>query len=77
MKTKIINILNEIRPEFDFSSGNDFISQGMLDSFDTIRLVVELDREFGISIDGMDIVSSNFKNVDTILELLIKNGAKS
>jgi acyl carrier protein len=76
MKKRIIKILNDIRPEFDFSSGDDFINQGMLDSFDTVRLVVELDEEFGISIDGVDIVPDNFKNVDTISRLLIRNGAK-
>jgi acyl carrier protein len=76
MEDRIIKILNEIRPEFDFSNGNDFISYGMLDSFDIIRLVVELDKEFGISIDGIDIVPDNFKNVTSISRLLIKNGAK-
>lgn len=76
MEKRIIRILNDIRPEFDFSIGTDFINQGMLDSFDTIRLVVELDKEFGISIDGIDIVPNNFRNVSSISRLLIKNGAK-
>lgn len=76
MENRIIKILNEIRPEFEFTSGNDFISQGMLDSFDTIRLVVELDKEFGISIDGIDIIPDNFRNISSISKLLIKNGAK-
>jgi len=76
MKSQIIEILNGIRPEFDFGTETGFISQGMLDSFDLISLVTELDETFGISIDGTDILPENFETVDTIEALLIKNGAK-
>jgi len=77
MKSRIIKILNDIRPEFDFYADTDFIEQGMLDSFDTIRLVVELDKEFGVSIDGTDIIPDNFRNINSISNVLLKNGAKS
>ena len=77
MKEKIINILTELRPEFDFSVENiDFIGEGMLDSFDMVALVSELDSQFGISIDGLDIVPENFSSVDAIVTLLKKNGAE-
>ena len=52
MKEKIIEILTELRPEFDFTEEVDFIEEGMLDSFDIVNLVTELDSTFGISIDG-------------------------
>ena len=77
MKDRIINILTELRPEFDFTQeGVDFIEDGMLDSFDLITLVSELDSTFGISIDGVDILPENFCSVDAIANLLVKNGAK-
>lgn len=77
MKEQIIKILNELRPEFDFSQeGVDFIEEGMLDSFDMVNLVSELDATFGISIDGVDILPENFGTVDSIASLLVKNGAK-
>ena len=45
MKEQIIKILNGLRPEFDFGQeGVDFIEEGMLDSFDIVALVSELDR---------------------------------
>lgn len=71
---KIISILSEIRPEFDFTQSQDFINDGLLDSFDIVALVTELDEKFSISIDGVDIVPENFKNVETIKSLLIKKG---
>lgn len=69
-------ILNEIRPEFDFAGSQNFIEDGMLDSFDMMMLVSELDKNFAISIEGTDITPENFKNVQTIESLLVKNGVK-
>lgn len=77
MKEQIIKILTELRPEFDFTQeGVNFIEEGMLDSFDMVNLVSELDSTFGISIDGVDILPENFSTVDAIEALLVKNGAK-
>ena len=73
---KIITILTEIRPEFDFTKSQDFINDGLLDSFDMITLVTELDRFFSISIDGVDIVPDNFLNLGTIKNLLSKKGVE-
>jgi acyl carrier protein len=75
MKT-VAEILKEIRPEFDFTSSSDFIADGMLDSFDVVTLVAALDKNFGISIQGVDIVPDHFKNLETIAALLRKNGVK-
>lgn len=75
MKEKVLEILANLRPEFDFTEDVDFIEQGMLDSFDVVTLVSDLDSTFGISIDGVDIVPENFSSVDSIVNLLKKNGA--
>lgn len=71
---KIVAILSGIRPEFDFTQSQNFIDDGYLDSFDVVTLVTELDETFGISIDGVDIVPDNFKNVQSIKALLQKKG---
>ncbi|MBO5407306.1 MAG: acyl carrier protein [Bacteroidales bacterium] len=77
MKKQIIKILTELRPEFDFSQESvDFIEEGMLDSFDMVNLVNELDTTYCISIDGVDILPENFSTVEAILKLLEKNGVK-
>ena len=76
MKEKVLEILSNIRPEFDFTEDVNFIEDGMLDSFDVVTLVSDLDTTFGISIDGVDIVPENFSSVDAIINLLKKNGAQ-
>lgn len=74
MNEKILNILKGIRPEFDFNGVEDFFEEGMLDSFDLVTLVSELDKVFGTHIDGVDIIPENFMNVSAIENLLKKNG---
>jgi acyl carrier protein len=76
MKQKIVRILTELRPEFDFNQEFDFIENGMLDSFDVISLVTTLDETFGISIDGADVLPENFSSIERIIALLGKNGVK-
>lgn len=76
MRDRIIKILNEVRPEFDFGTETNFISKGMLDSFDLVTLVTELDESFGISIDGTDILPENFETIEAIESLIIKNRAQ-
>ena len=76
MKEKVLEILSNIRPEFDFTEDVNFIEEGMLDSFDVVTLVSDLDTTFGISIDGVDIVPENFSSIDSIINLLKKNGAQ-
>ena len=77
MKERVLKILNDLRPEFDFSQAVNFVEEGMLDSFDVINLVTTLDEEFGISIDGTDVLPENFSSIDAIERLLKKNGGKA
>lgn len=72
MKYRIIEVLNVVRPEFDFSESTNFINDGLLDSFDLIALVTGLDDNFSISIDGTDIVPENFMDLTTIETMLNK-----
>ena len=76
MKNKIIEILTEIRSEFDFSENMNFIESGMLDSFDIVNLVTTLDETYNISIDGIDIIPENFCTIEAIINLLAKYGVK-
>jgi acyl carrier protein len=71
---RIYMILTDLRSEFDFHSSKDFIADGMLDSFDIISLVTELEENFEILIDALDIVPENFCSVEAIANVVSKNG---
>lgn len=72
MKEKILEILQDIRPELDFTESTDFIEDGYLDSFDMVALVSAIDKEYGISILGEDIVPENFSNIESIIKIINK-----
>jgi len=71
---RIREILVDIRPEYDFLEDIDFIEAGMLDSFDIITLVTDLEENFDIRIDGSDILPENFCSIKAIENLVIKSG---
>lgn len=75
MKEKIREILKGIRPEFEFDGNANFIEEGMIDSFDMVNLVSELEENFDITIDGIDILPENFGSLEAI-EVLINRSEK-
>lgn len=74
MKEKIYELLNGIKPECDFVSSGDFISEGLLESLDIVLLISELEEIFHVTIDALDIVPENFNSVESIIELVKKSG---
>lgn len=72
MREKILEILQDLRPELDFTESNDFIEDGYLDSFDMVALVSDLDKTFCISILGEDIIPENFANLEAIENIVKK-----
>lgn len=75
--TALIDILQSIRPESDFIQSENFLEDGLLDSFDMVALVDSLDNTFKISIDGLDIIPENFQNIGAIQKLLGKYGVNT
>ena len=73
----ITEILQGIRPEFDFSTSEDFFEDGMLDSFDLMVLVSELESTYGIHLDGIEIVPGSFRNIEAIRALLARHGVQA
>jgi acyl carrier protein len=69
-----LEILTEIRPEFDFTGSEDFIEEGLLDSFDVVTLVSDIEKNYDISIEGVDILPENFRNAAAIKTLLQRYG---
>ncbi|MBD5607428.1 MAG: acyl carrier protein [Desulfovibrio sp.] len=72
-KARILDILKDLQPEFDFEDGSDFVESGYLDSFDVVTLVAELEDAFDVSISALDILPENFSSLDSIAALVEKS----
>jgi acyl carrier protein len=70
MKSKILSILNGARPESDFESSTNFVTDGLLDSLDIMVIIREIEVQFNVVIDGIDIVPENFNSLESILNLV-------
>ena len=47
---KLLELLKGIRPDVDFETETALIDDGILDSFDVVSIISELDDEFGVQI---------------------------
>ena len=70
MREKILEILTEVRPDIDFESETELVSGNILESFDIVQIVAELDDEFDIEISPKDLTADNFNSLDALEELI-------
>lgn len=72
MKEELMEILTELRADVDFSANTKLIDDGILDSFDIVTLVGELNDAFDIDINVEHLQPENFNSVDNMIELIKK-----
>ena len=67
---ELIEIMSRIRPDIDFTTADTLIDDDMLDSFDIIAIVAEVNHEFGIEINVNDLLPENFNSASALYELI-------
>jgi acyl carrier protein len=67
---ELLNILSDVRPDVDFSQTELLVEDGILDSFDIVMLVGEINEAYDIKIGVEDLVPENFNSVDAIMNLI-------
>ena len=68
-KQSIIDILTDVKDGIDYEN---LIDDELLDSFDVVAIVGELDETFDIEITMDDMIPENFNSVDAICALVQK-----
>ncbi len=66
----LIRIMSEIRPDIDFTKETRLIDDDMLDSFDIIAIVGEVNNFFGVKINVNDLLPENFNSAEALFELI-------
>ena len=69
---ELMNILEELRPDVDFENETGLIANGILDSFDIVSLVTQLNDAFDIEIRPSDLIPENFNSAQAMLALVEK-----
>ncbi|MCM1159732.1 MAG: phosphopantetheine-binding protein [Roseburia sp.] len=69
---KLMSILKELRPEVDFEKETKLIDGGILDSFDLVSLIGELNESFEIEISFDDMEPENFNSAKQIYQMIVR-----
>ena len=65
-----MRILSELSSDIDFETEDTLIDGGLLDSFDIVTLVAEIDDAFGIEIPAEALIPENFNSAKAIFALI-------
>ena len=70
MEEKILSILEEVNDEILTYDGSNMIADGIIDSFDIVEIITNIEEEFDIEISAENVVAANFANKDAIIEMV-------
>lgn len=72
MMEKLLELLHSIRPDVDFENEKELIDDGILDSFDVVSIISEIEDVFGVQIRITELDPENFNSVESIWTLVQK-----
>ena len=67
---ELLNILKEAKPEINFASEKALIDNGLIDSFDVVQLVMQLNEAFDIEIGAEEITPENFNSAESMWNMI-------
>ena len=73
---KLLEILEEIRDDVDFASCTDLVDGKVLNSFEVLEIVSEIDDAFDIVIPAGDVVAENFNSAEAMYRMIQRLGGK-
>lgn len=69
---KLLELLKGVRPDVDFENETALIDDGLLDSFDVVSIISEIDDVFGVQIRINELDPDNFNSAEAIWNLIQK-----
>lgn len=69
---ELLEILRGLHPEVDFEVCESLVDDKILDSFDIISIISEINEEFDVTISAEYIVPENFNSAKALYALIQK-----
>jgi len=69
---ELLKIMSAVRPDIDFENEKKLIDDELLDSFDIISIVSDVNDEFDVDINVDDLLPENFNSAEALFELITK-----
>ena len=70
--TELLEILGNLHPEVDFDTCTTLIDDKILDSFDIITIISEINEEFDVVIPAEEIIPENFNSAQALHDLITR-----
>ena len=67
---ELLEILQDLHPEVDFEACDTLIDDAILDSFDIVTIIAEVNEEFDVVIPAEEIVPENFNSAEALYALI-------
>ena len=67
---ELLEILSELHPEIDFETCDTLIDDKILDSFDIVTIISEINDQFDVTISAENITPENFNSAQALYELI-------
>ncbi len=67
---ELLDILKDLHPEIDFETCDTLIDDQILDSFDIVTIVSEIDAAFDVAIPAEELVPENFNSAEALYALV-------
>ena len=65
-----MEILENLHPEIDFNTFETLIDDGLIDSFDIVTIISEINEEYDVVIPAEEIVPENFNSAKALYSLI-------
>lgn len=67
---KLLQILSGLHPDVDFQTEDRLVDGGILDSFDIVTIVAEIDGEYGVQVPAAALVPEHFNSAQALYALI-------
>ena len=67
---ELLEILSDLHPYVDFEECDSLIDDMILDSFDIVSIIAEIQDQFDVTISAEHIIPDNFNSAQAIFELI-------
>lgn len=66
----LLEILKELHPEVDFETCDTLIDDKILDFFDIVTIISEINTEYDVAIPAEEIIPENFNSAEALYDLI-------
>ena len=67
---ELMEILQDVHPDVDFETEEHLVDDKILDSFDIVSLIAEINENFDIAVTAKDILPENFNSARALYALI-------